>query len=154
MFPIPEELPVITAGIIVGHEDTNLKWYIMLPVVIAGVVIGDGSSTRSAGSGAPAARTGWVQRNFCPPEKRAEIEKNFHDRGIMVLLGARLCPASAPPIFIMAGVLRVPFGRFLLADAIYAIPGVNCPRVSPPRQNRAARPSKIAHPNDASDRLA
>ena len=41
-FPIPEELPVITAGILVGHEDTTLKWYIMLPVVMAGVVIGDG----------------------------------------------------------------------------------------------------------------
>ena len=41
-FPIPEELPVITAGIMVGHEDTTLRWYFMLPVVIAGVVIGDG----------------------------------------------------------------------------------------------------------------
>jgi len=41
-FPIPEELPVITAGVMVGHEDTILRWYIMLPVVIAGVVLGDG----------------------------------------------------------------------------------------------------------------
>ena len=55
--------------------------------------------------------------DFVPPEKRAEIEKNFHDRGIMVLLGARLLPGIRTPIFIMAGVLRVPFGRFLLADA-------------------------------------
>ena len=43
----------------------------------------------------------------------------------MVLLGARLLPGIRTPIFIMAGVLRVPFGRFLLADAIYAIPMVN-----------------------------
>jgi VTT domain len=68
---------------------------------------------------------GWVQRHFVPPEKRAEIERNFAARGIMVLLGARLLPGIRTPIFIIAGVLRVPFGRFLFADAIYAIPMVN-----------------------------
>jgi membrane protein YqaA with SNARE-associated domain len=67
----------------------------------------------------------WVQRNFVPPEKRAEIEKNFADRGIMVLLGARLLPGIRTPIFIIAGSLRVPVGRFLLADLIYAIPLVS-----------------------------
>ena len=66
----------------------------------------------------------WVQRRL-PPEKREQIEKNFHDRGIMVLLGARLLPGIRTPIFIMAGMLRVPLSRFLLADALYAIPGVN-----------------------------
>jgi len=124
--PIPEELPVITAGVMVGHEDTMLRWYIMLPVVIAGVVIGDGLlygmgrfwGTRFLG-------LAWVQRRILTPEKREEIEKNFHDRGIAVLLGARLLPGIRTPIFIMAGVLRVPLGRFLIADGLYAIPGVN-----------------------------
>ena len=41
------------------------------------------------------------------PEKRLQIEKNFHDRGIAVLLGARLLPGIRTPIFIMAGVLRM-----------------------------------------------
>ncbi len=125
-FPIPEELPVITAGILVGHEDTSLKWYIMLPVVMAGVVIGDGI-LYSIGRlwGRRLLDIPWVQRRVVPPDKRVEIEKNFADRGIMVLLGARLLPGIRTPIFIMAGVLRVPLGRFLLADAIYAIPMVS-----------------------------
>ena len=125
-FPLPEELPVITAGILVGHQDSTLKWYIMLPVVIAGVVISDGflyGMGRFWGSRFLA--SGWVQRNLVSPEKRAEIEKNFHDRGIAVLLGARLLPGIRSPMFILAGVLRVPLGRFLLADGLYAIPGVN-----------------------------
>jgi membrane protein DedA with SNARE-associated domain len=125
-FPIPEELPVITAGILVGHEDTNLKWYIMLPVVIAGVVISDGFLYGMGRLwGTWLLSRAWVQRRILSPEKRAQIEQNFHDRGIAVLLGARLLPGIRSPVFIMAGVLRVPFGRFLLADAIYAIPGVN-----------------------------
>ena len=124
--PIPEELPVITAGILVGHEDTNLKWYIMLPVVIMGVVIGDGFLYAIGRFwGTWFLRRKWVQRRILTPEKRARIEKNFHDRGIAVLLGARLLPGIRTPIFLMAGVLRVPFARFLFADALYAIPGVN-----------------------------
>jgi len=125
-FPLPEELPVIMAGIIVGHDGTTLKWYVMLPVVIAGVVIGDGflyGMGRFWGERLLNIR--WVQRTLVPPDKRAEIEKNFHDRGVMVLLFARLLPGIRTPIFVMAGVLRVPFGRFVLADGLYAIPGVN-----------------------------
>ena len=125
-FPIPEELPVITAGILVGHEDTSLVWYVMLPVVMAGVVLGDGL-LYGAGRlwGRRLLNIGFVRRNFVPEEKQEQIEKNFAERGIWVLLGARLLPGIRTPIFIMAGVLRVPVGRFLLADALYAVPLVN-----------------------------
>lgn len=125
-FPIPEELPVIMAGILVGHDDSTLRWYIMLPVVMAGVVISDGflyGIGRIWGSRFLDLR--WVQRRIVTPEKRAQIEKNLHERGIMILLGARLLPGIRSPIFIVAGSLRVPLGRFLLADGLYAIPGVN-----------------------------
>ncbi|MBX9628528.1 MAG: DedA family protein [Gemmataceae bacterium] len=124
--PIPEEIPVVIAGAMVGHEDTRFKWYVMLPVVMAGVVIGDGFLYAIGRVwGTWLLSRPWVQRRLVPPEKRAEIEKNFHDRGIAVLLGARLLPGIRTPIFLMAGVLRVPLGRFLLADGLYAIPGVN-----------------------------
>lgn len=124
-FPLPEELPVIAAGIMVGHEDTILRWYYMLPVVIAGVVIGDGFLYGIGRFwGRRLLETRWVQKRL-PPEKREKIEKQFHDRGIMVLLGARLLPGIRSPVFMMAGVLRFPLGRFLLADGLYAIPGVN-----------------------------
>src|ERR1700678_3995348 len=82
-FPIPEELPVLTAGILVGHENTTLHWYFMLPVVIAGVVIGDGVLYGIGRIwGHKLFRIGWVQRKILPTDKRLEIEKNFADRGI------------------------------------------------------------------------
>ena len=91
-------MPVITAGVLVGHEDTTLKWYIMLPVVIAGVVIGDGVLYAIGRFwGRRLLNLAWVQRHFVPPEKRAEIEQNFATRGIMVLLGARLLPGIRTP---------------------------------------------------------
>jgi hypothetical protein len=40
-------------------------------------------------------------------------------------MGARFTPGIRTPVFLMAGVLRMPLYRFLMADALYAIPGVN-----------------------------
>lgn len=124
-FPIPEELPVITAGVLVGHGDITLRWYYMLPLCIAGVVIGD-CVLYFAGRkwGRKLLESKWVKRKLTQ-EKREKIEKNFHDNGIMVLLGARLLPGIRSGVFIMAGVLHFPFRKFIIADAIYAIPGVN-----------------------------
>lgn len=125
-FPIPEELPVLMAGVMVGHPENHLRWYYMLPVVMLGVVAGDGFLYGIGRLwGTRLLDIPWVQRNLVPAETRAKIETNFHDRGIAVLLGARLLPGIRTPIFIMAGVLRVPLARFLLADGLYAIPGVN-----------------------------
>src|SRR5437660_10833783 len=60
-----------------------------------------------------------------PRDKRVHIEHNFHKYGVWALLFARLLPAIRSPIFIMAGVMRLSFARFVLADGIYAIPGVS-----------------------------
>jgi len=135
--PVPEELPVLTAGVLVGHADTlaegateldpnRLRWWIMLPMCILGVVIGDGVLyTIGRIWGPRLLNNAWVQRNIVSPETRAKIEKNFQERGVLILLTARLTPGIRTPVFMMAGILHVPVGRFLLADGIYAIPGVS-----------------------------
>lgn len=124
--PIPEEVPVLCAGVLVGHENTELRWYVMLPVVIAGVVISD-FVLYGAGRlwGRKLLDIGFVKRRIISPEKQAKLEKNFADHGIMVLLGVRLLPGVRAPAFVMAGIMRVPLTQFVIADAIYAIPLVN-----------------------------
>jgi membrane protein DedA with SNARE-associated domain len=124
-FPIPEELPVITAGIMVGHDETNLRWYWMLLVVMAGVVIGDAVLYGAGRIWGRRLLNLKLIRSRLTLDKQEQIEKNFAERGIWVLLGARLLPGIRAPVFIMAGVLKVPLGRFILADAIYAVPLVN-----------------------------
>ena len=135
--PLPEELPILTAGVLVGHGDTlppnamaldpaRLRWWVMLPVCILAVVVGDGLLYAVGRIWGPMLLSKkWVQEKILTAEKRALIEKNFQDRGIMILLTARLTPGIRTPIFLMAGVLRVPMTRFLIADGLYAIPGVN-----------------------------
>jgi membrane protein DedA with SNARE-associated domain len=139
--PIPEEIPVVTAGAFVGHDSQavidadragqpiseNLtRWWIMLPVCILGVVVSD-SALYFVGRwfGPWVLSRPWLQKRLLTPEKRAKIEANFEKRGVMILLGARFTPGIRTPVFLMAGVLRMPPARFLLADGLYAIPGVN-----------------------------
>jgi membrane protein DedA with SNARE-associated domain len=168
-FPIPEEIPIVTAGGLCAHaanvdppvphdwsvemfgrmepeavaiagalvaadyaiEDSKPMprrhpvWWIMLPVCIAGVVICDALLYGVGRWGGPhLLDIGWVQRYVVNPNKRAKIEENFHRYGVRILLGARLLPGVRAPIFVMAGVMRLPVHRFLLADGVYALPGV------------------------------
>jgi membrane protein DedA with SNARE-associated domain len=157
--PIPEEIPIVTAGARVGHDALDVadatriddalaavgavgggaalnfppdppsgltRWWLMLLVCIVGVVVGD-SVIYLAGRlwGRKLMRSGWVQRHVLPPDKQIKIEENFHKNGILILLGARLTPGVRTPVFLMAGILKMPVSRFLFADGLYAIPGVN-----------------------------
>jgi membrane protein DedA with SNARE-associated domain len=126
-FPIPEEIPVVTAGVMVGHQQTEHPyWWIMLPVCIAGVVVSDGLLYGIGRLWGPRLLDyGWVRKRLLPPERRQTIEGNFHRYGVKILLFARLMPGIRSPIFITAGIMRLPFPLFLLADGVYAIPGVS-----------------------------
>ncbi|HET6573323.1 MAG TPA: DedA family protein [Fimbriiglobus sp.] len=167
--PVPEEIPIVTAGAMVGNDAREVadynrlddaydefgeridpagalvggsvaylwpprpeqpahltRWWIMLPACIVAVVLGD-CVLYGFGriGGRRLLQVGWVQRRVLPPEKQVRIEENFTKNGILILLGARLTPGIRTPVFVMAGVLKMPLSRFLLADGLYAIPGVN-----------------------------
>ena len=125
-FPIPEELPIVGAGIWVAHSD-NLgpsRWLI-LPVCIAGVVISDGLLYGLGRYFGPKLLEWRVVKRLVPPQKRERIESNFHKNGVLTLLFARFLPAIRSPIFITAGIMRLSFVKFVIADGIYAIPGVS-----------------------------
>jgi membrane protein DedA with SNARE-associated domain len=124
-FPIPEEIPVVTGGVLAGHLENDVRWWIMLPVCIAGVVISDALLYGIGRAWGPRLlEWRWIRTRLIPPERRNRIEENFRKYGVKILLFARFLPAIRSPIFITAGIMRVRFSRFLLADGIYAIPGV------------------------------
>jgi membrane protein DedA with SNARE-associated domain len=125
-FPIPEELPIIGAGIWVGHNrDLGPARWLILPVCIAGVVISDGL-LYGLGRYFGAKLLEWrAIKRLLPPQKREQIERNFHQYGVLTLLFARFLPAIRSPIFITAGIMRLSFAKFVTADGIYAIPGVS-----------------------------
>jgi membrane protein DedA with SNARE-associated domain len=123
-FPMPEELPVVIGGALAGGG--HVRWWLMLPVCIAGVIVGDGFLYGIGRLWGPRLlKTNWVKTRLLPPERLAKIEQNFRQYGVRILLFARLTPGIRAPIFFTAGLTRLSLARFLLADGIYAIPGVS-----------------------------
>ncbi len=124
--PIPEELPIVGAGAWTAGAPEQYDGYrwLMLPICFLGVVVSDFSLYfvgRKFGRRILKTR---IFARLLPPKKQLEIEENFHKHGIKVLLFARFLPGIRSPVFIMAGVMKLPMRRFIVADAIYAIPGV------------------------------
>jgi membrane protein DedA with SNARE-associated domain len=122
-FPMPEELPVVIGGVLAGKD--TVTWWIMLPVCIVGVVIGDGLLYGIGRLWGPRLlQLHWVKTKLMPPERLQSIEDNFQKHGIKILLFARMTPGIRAPIFFTAGLTRLSLIRFVIADAIYAVPGV------------------------------
>jgi len=125
-FPMPEELPVVVGGALSGGNEEHLLWYVMLPVCIVGVILGDlFLYTIGRLWGPRLTRMSFVRNRLLPPERLQSITDNFHKYGIKILLFARLTPGIRAPIFMTAGITKLSPLRFILADGIYAIPGVS-----------------------------
>jgi membrane protein DedA with SNARE-associated domain len=130
-FPMPEELPIVLGGAMCARSDTDLavnrSVYIwtMLPVCIIGVIIGD-SFLYLIGRffGSKLIEIQFVRTRILTPERFTKIADNFKHYGVKILLFARLTPGIRAPIFLTAGITKLPLTYFLIADGIYAIPGV------------------------------
>jgi membrane protein DedA with SNARE-associated domain len=124
--PLPEEIPVVAAGGFAAHPESGVKWWIMLLVCIAGVVTSDGLLYLLGRFwGRRLLHYRWVRNHLLPAARLEHIENNFHKYGIKILLVARVLPGIRSPLFMTAGMMRLSFARFLLADGIYAVPGVS-----------------------------
>jgi membrane protein DedA with SNARE-associated domain len=123
-FPMPEELPVVVGGLLAGTGQA--LWFFMLPVCIIGVIIGD-SFLYLIGRfwGHKLLQHPFLREKLLPADRLQKISHNFNEYGIKILLFARLTPGVRAPIFIFAGSARIPLVRFMIADGIYAVPGVS-----------------------------
>ncbi len=125
MIPMPEELPVIVGGALAG-TNPEIHWWLMLPICIIAVIIGDGMLyTLGRFWGPRLVEYAWVKKRLLPPERLERIKHNFQVHGIKILLFARLTPGIRGPVFFTAGLTRLSMARFVLADGLYAVPGVS-----------------------------
>ena len=94
--PLPEELPVVIGGAIVGSG--NAYWWLMLPVTIVAVILGDGVLyTIGRVWGPTLVERPFIKKHSLPPERLLKIEDNFQKYGIRILLFARLTPGIRAP---------------------------------------------------------
>lgn len=123
-FPIPEEIPTVVAGVwVASNPDLGILRWLILPVCFVGVITSDVMLYGIGRLWGPRLlQHRWLAR-FMPTDKREQIERNFDRYGIKLLLAIRWVPAIRSPMFVTAGIMRVPLIRFIMADGIAAVFG-------------------------------
>src|SRR5262245_53028447 len=122
-FPIPEEIPVITAGVL-AHQGA-VRWWAALLVCIAGVVTGDLVlywTGRRWGERVLELR---LVARFLDVQRRTALEASYHPYGMLTVFAPRHVVGLRAAAFVTAGVVRLPFWKFAVADGVaigYGIP--------------------------------
>jgi len=117
--PVPEEVPVIAAGVLSSHGQM-VPWVAFLSC-LAGALCGDCLMYwigRHFGRNVLREHPWWAK--FVNPEREAQIERTLKDHGLKVFFLARFLVGLRSPVYLAAGVLKMPFRRFLLIDVFCA----------------------------------
>jgi len=117
--PIPEEVPVFAAGVLSANGQMN-PW-LALGACLFGALAGDCVMYwigRHFGRSVVREHPWWA--HFVKPEREVRIERMIQQHGLKVFLMARFMVGLRSPVYLAAGVLRVPFRRFFLIDLFCA----------------------------------
>ena len=120
--PIPEELPVLAAGALA--REGVIRWWMALPLCVIGVVVGD-VLLYSAGHHWGARLLRWrVVRGVLTEPREQRLAAAYQRHGVKIVLVARHVMGLRAAAFLTAGIVRLPFWKFLLVDAGAACVGV------------------------------
>jgi membrane protein DedA with SNARE-associated domain len=120
--PIPEEVPIVAAGVL-SHEGLA-RWWLALPVCFLGVLSGDVVlywTGRRWGERVLGWRAvAWV----LTPPRAARLTAAYREHAMKTVAAARHVVGLRAAAFLTAGIARVPFWKFMLADAGAALVSV------------------------------
>ncbi|MFT3878877.1 MAG: DedA family protein [Gemmatales bacterium] len=118
---IPEEFAVASLGVWM-HKNPDAILVIGWLVCVAAVLGTDLFLYAVGRIGGPRLMNRPFVQKFLKPERVQLFAHKFQERGIWFMLTARLIPGWRSAVFITAGVIQYPVGKFCLADAISAVP--------------------------------
>lgn len=116
--PVPEELVVLTSGVLVGQGRAEL-----IAAGLAcylGVLTGDLLLYLIGRQAGPKVLEQRHFRRLFSPERVRRIEEKVTRHGALTIVFARFVAGLRAPTFLVAGVSRFPLRRFLVADALAA----------------------------------
>ncbi len=117
--PIPEEVAIIAGGALAANG--KLHWELTLGSLLIGALVGDCVMYFIGYHfGRRLLEENRVWKRLITPEREKKVEELLAQHGVKVLLGARFLVGLRGPMYITAGILKVPFRRFLLADLFCA----------------------------------
>ena len=120
--PIPEEIPVLAAGVLAS--EAIVRWWAALAVCLLGVLSGDVVLYWVGHHWGEHILDWRITRLVLTPEREAMLTRAYHRHGIKIVFVARFVVGFRAAAFLTAGVVRIPFWKFLLVDGVAALIGV------------------------------
>jgi membrane protein DedA with SNARE-associated domain len=117
--PIPEEAAIVVAGVLSSQQ--TLHWPTAFAVCLAGAVVGDSfmyGIGHRWGHGIFTAHPRFAK--LFATENERQFQRAVEAHAFKVMLLARFLVGIRAPVYVMTGVVRLPFRRFLLYDVISA----------------------------------
>jgi len=117
--PVPEEVPIVAAGVLSAHRQMD-PW-LAFGACLVGAILGDSVMYWIGyhfGRGFVWRHPRWAR--FLHPEREEQIEQMLQHHGLKMFFLARFLVGVRAPMYMAAGVLKVPFRRFLLTDLFCA----------------------------------
>lgn len=117
--PIPEEVPIILAGVLSAQGDLDPRW--AFAACLIGALVGDSIMYFIGyhfGHGLFVQHPRFAK--FLHANREAYFEDAIQRHGFKVMLLARFMVGIRGPVYLAAGVIRMPFQRFLWWDSICA----------------------------------
>ena len=118
--PVPEEVFIIAAGVASSHYEELNPWLAM-SACLFGALAGDCIMYWIGyhfGRNVLREHPWWAR--FVKPEREAQVERMINKHGLKVFFLARFLVGLRSPVYLSAGILRVPFRRFLIIDLFCA----------------------------------
>jgi membrane protein DedA with SNARE-associated domain len=120
--PLPEEVPIVTAGVL-AHQGV-VRWWLALVICMAGVLTGDLVLYWTGRRwGERVLDLPFVSR-FLDVKRRDSLETAYRRNGMLIVFAARHVMGLRAAAFVTAGIVQLPFWKFLIADGTAIAYGV------------------------------
>jgi membrane protein DedA with SNARE-associated domain len=120
--PLPEEVPILTAGVL-AHGGL-VRWWLALPLCVVGVLSGDVVLYWVGRHWGERVLNWRVVRFILTPERERSLIDAYHRHGVKIIFTARHVMGLRAAAFLTAGIVRIPFPRFLAVDFLASMVGV------------------------------
>jgi len=120
--PIPEEMPIIAAAVM-SHEGM-VRWWLALPVCLLGVLSGDLVLYWAGWHWGERVLDWRAVRLVLTPRREQWLKAAYRRHALKTVVTARHVMGLRAAAFLTAGIARVPFWKFVVADAGAALLGV------------------------------
>jgi membrane protein DedA with SNARE-associated domain len=120
--PIPEEAPVLAAGVLASQG--IIRWWLGLAVCFVGVLSGDVALYWVGHHWGEHIMDWRLTRLVLTPERERMVVAAYRRHGVKIVFTARFVAGFRAAAFLTAGIVRISFWKFLLVDAVAALVGV------------------------------